>query len=42
VALESREQLQGLLKEMSAGDELALETQRAGKTNNLTFNLGER
>jgi serine protease Do len=42
VALNSREQLQELLKEMSAGDELNLETLRDGKPQNFTFNLGER
>lgn len=42
VALHSREQMQDLLKEMSAGDELALETERAGKAKPLTLELGER
>jgi serine protease Do len=41
-ALEKREQLQELLKEMSAGDEVALELERDGKKQTLTFNLGER
>ncbi len=42
VALTTHEQLQGILKEMSAGDELTLETERAGKVKTLTLNLGER
>lgn len=42
VVLENREQMQALLKEMSAGDELTLETERAGKPRTLTFELGER
>lgn len=41
-ALSTREQLQDLLKEMSAGDELKLEIERKGKPQTLTFNLGER
>lgn len=41
-ALSTREQLQNLLKEMSAGDELKLEIERKGKPQTLTFNLGER
>lgn len=41
-ALEKREQLQELLKEMSAGDEVSLEIERDGKKQTLTFNLGER
>lgn len=41
-ALEKREQLQDLLKEMSAGDEVIIELQRGGKDQTLTFNLGER
>jgi serine protease Do len=40
--LESREQLRNLLKEMCAGDELALELERAGTRKTLTFELGER
>jgi serine protease Do len=40
--LEKREQLQDLLKEMSAGDELTLETERAGKPKSHTLELGER
>ena len=40
--LESREQMQLLLKEMSAGDELTLELQRDGETKTLTLELGER
>lgn len=42
VALENREQMQDLLKEMSAGDELTLETQRDGKSKTHTLELGER
>ena len=38
----TREQMQDLLKEMSAGDELVLETERAGKSKTFTFELGER
>lgn len=41
-ALESREQMQDLLKEMSAGDELTVETERAGKPKTFNFELGER
>jgi serine protease Do len=41
-ALDKREQLQELLKEMSAGDEVSLEIERDGKKQTLTFNLGER
>jgi serine protease Do len=40
--LEKREQLQDLLKEMSAGDELNFETQHRGKTKIFTLELGER
>ncbi len=40
--LSKREQLQDLLKEMSAGDELKLELERNGKNETLTFKLGER
>jgi serine protease Do len=40
--LESRPQLQELLKELCAGDEIALEIQRGGKTETLTIELGER
>ncbi len=40
--LQKREQLQELLKEMSAGDELTLETERKGKPKTFTFDLGER
>jgi len=42
VALETREQMQDLLKEMSAGDEIIFEIQRGGKPKTFTFNLGER
>jgi serine protease Do len=41
-ALERREQMQDLLKEMSAGDELTLETERDGKSKTHTLELGER
>jgi hypothetical protein len=34
--------MQDLLKEMSAGDELNLETERGGKAKPFTLNLGER
>lgn len=40
--LKDREHMQSLLKEMSAGDELTLETERAGKPQTFTFELGER
>jgi serine protease Do len=40
--LETREQMQGLLKEMAAGDEITLETTRGGKAKTLTLNLGAR
>lgn len=40
--LAKRQQLQELLKEMSAGDEISLELERGGKPQTLTFNLGER
>lgn len=42
VVLEKREQMQDLLKEMSAGDELTLETERDGKSKTHTLELGER
>ena len=42
VSLETREQMQDLLKEMAAGDEVILETERGGKPKTFTFNLGER
>ncbi len=41
-ALEKREQLQDLLKEMSAGDEVKLDLLRDGKPQTLTLNLGAR
>ena len=41
-ALAKRTQLQDLLKEMAAGDEITLELERNGKPQTLTFNLGER
>ena len=40
--LAKREDLQNLLKEMAAGDEIALELERDGKPETLTLNLGER
>lgn len=40
--LESRAQMQELLKEMAAGDEVVLELERKGKPETLTFELGER
>ncbi len=40
--LKTREQLQELLKEMSAGDELKLEIERKGEMKTYTLNLGER
>jgi serine protease Do len=40
--LETRAQLQALLKEMAAGDELAFELERGGKRQTLTLDLGER
>ncbi len=42
VVLENREQMQDLLKEMSAGDEVTLDTERDGKPKIFTFELGER
>lgn len=42
IPLTRREQLQDLLKEMSAGDEIAIELDRNGKIKILTINLGER
>lgn len=41
-ALESRKQMQDLLAEMAAGDEITLETERDGKQATLTLNLGAR
>ena len=40
--LATRAELQDLLKELSAGDEITLELERDGKQETLTFNLGER
>ena len=40
--LESREQLQKLLKEMAPGDEVIFDMERANKRETLTFELGER
>jgi serine protease Do len=40
--LKDRKQMQALLAEMAAGDEVTLETRRDGKTETLTLNLGER
>ncbi|MES2658894.1 MAG: trypsin-like peptidase domain-containing protein [Verrucomicrobiota bacterium] len=40
--LKTREQMQELLKEMSAGDELTLDTERRGEHKTHTIELGER
>lgn len=40
--LQSREQLQELLKELAPGDEVAFDMERGGKRETLTFDLGER
>lgn len=40
--LARRDELQALLKEMAAGDEIKLEIERDGKPETLTLNLGER
>lgn len=40
--LRDRGQLQDFLKELSAGDEVVLDMQRAGKAKSITLNLGER
>ena len=42
VHLEKREQMQEMLKNLSAGDEVTFEIKRAGKLKTITFNLGER
>lgn len=42
VALKDREQMQELLKEMSAGNEVTLEMERGGKPKTFTLELGER
>jgi serine protease Do len=42
VGLEKREQMQDLLKELSAGDEIILDVEHTGKPKTLTFELGER
>lgn len=42
VHLEKREQMQEILKNLSAGDEVSFEIKRAGKLKTITFNLGER
>lgn len=42
VPLESRVQMQDMLKEMSAGDELTLETKRVDEAKSFTLELGER
>jgi serine protease Do len=42
VHLEKREQMQEMLKNLSAGDEVTFEIKRAGKFKIITFNLGER
>jgi serine protease Do len=41
-ALDSKDRLKELLKEMAPGDEVVLEIDRAGETQTLTFELGER
>lgn len=41
-ALENRDQFQGLLQEMAAGDKLTLEMLRDGKSKTLTLKLGAR
>jgi len=40
--LEQHEQILDLLKEMTVGEEVTLEVEHAGKTENLTISLGER
>jgi S1-C subfamily serine protease len=40
--LGSRPQLQEMLKEMAAGDEVVLELERGGTRETLTLELGER
>ena len=40
--LATRDEMQAMLKEMATGDEIKLEIERAGKTETLTLNLGER
>lgn len=42
VHLEKCEQMQEMLKNLSAGDEVTFEIKRAGKLKTITFNLGER
>lgn len=42
VALKDREQMQELLKEMSAGNEVVLDMERGGKPKTFTLELGER
>ena len=42
VDLEKREQLQEMLKEMSAGDEVTFDAERGGKPKTFTLELGER
>jgi serine protease Do len=42
VDLKTREQMQDLLKEMAAGDKLALELLRDGKKETINLKLGER
>jgi serine protease Do len=42
VALEKREQMQDLLKGLSAGDEITLDLEHAGKSKTLTLELGAR
>jgi serine protease Do len=42
VAVSTRGEMQDLIKEMSAGDEVVLEIERGGKPETITLNLGER
>jgi serine protease Do len=42
VPLTTRAQMQDMLKEMAAGDEIVFELERAGKRETLTLELGER
>jgi serine protease Do len=42
VGLEKREQMQDLLKELGAGDEITLDVEHKGTPKTLTFKLGER
>jgi serine protease Do len=42
IPLDSKDRLKGLLKELAPGDEVVLVVERAGETETLTFELGER